>query len=189
MPILSLSLALPPSSFFLCLCLIFKFHLLVVEDFLLRCGNPKGLEEGRLWCDNIRWCRPFRVQLRVLSFSSSCRTEGSQIFVCPCASIFENQSRNPDAFCSLAYGSYCIYILMWLIWVLIWTFLFVCQYHYKCKIFSCVNLWTGVCSFVALPDLGKLLMCKIKLYIIMRKNFQRVSQFLFHFCINFWILF
>lgn len=111
--------ALSLHFFFSCVCVL-TFHHLVVEDFLLHWGNPEVLEEG-LWCDNFRWCRPFCVQLCILSFSPFCRTEGSQIFICPCASIFKNRWGNPDAFCSLPFGSYCIYML--LIWVLIWTFL------------------------------------------------------------------
>ena len=113
MPLLCLSI------FFSCVCVL-TFHHLVVEDFLLHWGNPEVLKEG-LWCDNFRWCRPFCVQLCILSFSLFCGTEGSQIFICPCASIFKNRWGNPDAFCSLPFGSYCIYML--LIWVLIWTFL------------------------------------------------------------------
>lgn len=116
---------------------------ILFQDILLGSGDLREVEGEKLQCDVIRGCGSFCLQLCILPLPQICRTEGSQIIVCPCSSVFKNRQRNPDAFRSLTFRSHCVYMLNI-------VFLLLCLLHqfYKCSFPSCVLCFLQVRAFL-----------------------------------------
>lgn len=84
---------------------------MLFQDILLGSGDLREVEGEKLQRDIIGGCGSICLQLCILSLTQICRTEGSQIIVCPCSSVLENRQRNPDAFRSLTFRGHCVYML------------------------------------------------------------------------------